>query len=203
MQTAGGAGALKGGQARGRGGGSSGTGGRGGSDSRRADGRGKHGGSKGKAVPPKLKVSTTKREEAEVKQLEARIAAELPPPGSTETDFKRFEELPLSKYTLTGLQRAKYVALTQVQRIAIPHALAGYVPRRSLLEHRVGWCTCGEPASRAIPRGFGALLVLLFLLFWLSLSLPFSSATCQTLRVQARRARRRKDGQWQDARYVV
>lgn len=74
-----------------------------------------------------MKVSTTKREEAEVKQLEARIAAEMPPPGSSEVEFKKFEELPLSKYTMTGLARSKYVALTQVQRIAIPHALAGCV----------------------------------------------------------------------------
>ena len=74
---------------------------------------------------PKAKLSTTRREEAEIKQLEARIAAEMPPPGSNETSAADFSQLPLSRYTLTGLQRAKFRSMTQIQRIAIPHALAG------------------------------------------------------------------------------
>jgi hypothetical protein len=96
-------------------------------------GRGGGSGGKGRHPPAKeLKpqVSTTKREEAEVKQLEARIAAEMPAPGGLEVEAKHFADLPLSKYTQTGLQQSKYTAMTQVQRIAVPHALAGYVAQR-------------------------------------------------------------------------
>ena len=71
------------------------------------------------------KLSTTRREESEIKQLEVRIAAEMPPPGSTDSTAADFSQLPLSRYTLTGLQRAKFRSMTQIQRIAIPHALAG------------------------------------------------------------------------------
>lgn len=73
------------------------------------------------------KVSTSKREEAEIKALEARYATELPESGTAEATASEFSELPLSRYTLSGLSRAKFKIMTQVQRIAIPHALAGYV----------------------------------------------------------------------------
>ena len=75
----------------------------------------------------KAKVTTTKREEAESKQLLARIASESPAEGSMDAAVADFSELPLSRYTQTGLQRAKFRTMTQIQRIAIPHALAGYV----------------------------------------------------------------------------
>lgn len=76
-------------------------------------------------LEPRAKVSTTRREESDIKQLDVRIAAEMPPPGSTETSASDFAQLPLSRYTLTGLQRAKFRSMTQIQRITIPHALAG------------------------------------------------------------------------------
>lgn len=98
---------------------SGGGGGRGGSASK---GRGKK-----PAEDPKPKVSTTKREEAECKQLEERIAAEMPEEGSMDAVAADFMELPLCRYTLTGLERGKFKTMTQIQRIAIPHALAGCV----------------------------------------------------------------------------
>lgn len=65
------------------------------------------------------------REKAEIDALNAKIAAESPPPGSTDVAATEFAQLPLSRYTQTGLQRGKFKILTQIQRIAVPHALAG------------------------------------------------------------------------------
>jgi ATP-dependent RNA helicase DDX10/DBP4 len=47
-----------------------------------------------------------------------------------ETDDKslikiRFSDLPCSRTTITGLFKSKFVRMTEVQRAAIPHALAG------------------------------------------------------------------------------
>lgn len=39
--------------------------------------------------------------------------------------MRRFDELPLSRYTLDALRQAKFVALTAIQRAALPHVLAG------------------------------------------------------------------------------
>jgi hypothetical protein len=103
-------------------------GGGGGGGQRGRGGRGGRGGGAGGRRDdrePRAKLSTTKREEAEIKQLEARIAAEAPPPGSSESSASDFAQLPLSRYTQTGLQRGKFRSMTQIQRIAIPHALAG------------------------------------------------------------------------------
>jgi superfamily II DNA/RNA helicase len=80
---------------------------------------------KAEAPVPRAKISTTKREESEIKALVARIEEEAPAPGSLETDAAEFADLPLSQYTMTGLNRGKFKTLTQIQRIAIPHALAG------------------------------------------------------------------------------
>ena len=38
---------------------------------------------------------------------------------------RKFEDLPISEYSKQGLREAKYVALTAVQRAALPHALCG------------------------------------------------------------------------------
>lgn len=92
---------------------------------------------------------------AEVEGIKARIAKEVPPSGvlyykyrapeapekavkaSTianrkieETDDKqkvkiRFSDLPISKASVSGLFKAKFVKLTDVQRAAVPHAVAG------------------------------------------------------------------------------
>jgi superfamily II DNA/RNA helicase len=70
------------------------------------------------------KVSTSKREEAEIKTLDAR-ATELPAAGDTDLLETEFKALPLSRYTLTGLDKSRFTIMTQIQRVAIPHALAG------------------------------------------------------------------------------
>ena len=38
---------------------------------------------------------------------------------------KKFEELPLSRYTKDALREAKFVSMTAIQRAALPHALCG------------------------------------------------------------------------------
>lgn len=70
-------------------------------------------------------MTTTKREEAEIRGLEKRIAEESPAAGSMDAVAAEFTELPLSRYTLAGLNKAKFRTMTQIQRVAIPHALAG------------------------------------------------------------------------------
>ena len=93
----------------------------------------------------------TKRSQAEADEiaaLEARIAAGAPDPGMVPgagaprdgadaaaagthangvsyADARRFDELPLSSAALDALREAKFVALTAIQRAALPHALAG------------------------------------------------------------------------------
>lgn len=84
----------------------------------------------------------------EIAALEARIAAGAPEPGTmpgagaardsadattagvhangvSYADARRFDDLPLSSATLDALREAKFVALTAIQRAALPHALAG------------------------------------------------------------------------------
>lgn len=88
----------------------------------------------------RIKVSTSKREDVEIKALNARIAAESPAVGDAEATATDFAQLPISRYTCTGLEKGKFRKMTQIQRIALPHALAGYVGmlhavRSRLLEH--------------------------------------------------------------------
>ncbi len=82
-----------------------------------------------------------KAEAAEIAELSERVLSEAPARGAnpllTESDEvaeagkvvygkqKRFSELPLSKRTLAGLREGKFERLTDIQRAAIPHALAG------------------------------------------------------------------------------
>ena len=79
---------------------------------------------RGDATAPN--VSTTKREEIELNELRVRVLAEAPPRGGgggpPPSDFS---QLPLSRYTLSGLAKSKYTTMTQIQRLSIPHALAG------------------------------------------------------------------------------
>jgi superfamily II DNA/RNA helicase len=86
---------------------------------------GKSGGHRKPDFEAKAKLTTTKREESEIKVLEKRIAEESPEPGSMEVSASEFTELPLSRYTLASLSKAKFRTMTQIQRVAIPHALAG------------------------------------------------------------------------------
>ncbi len=86
------------------------------------------------------------QEAQEIQQLQAAIEAGAPPPGinplslpasnavdggeiqAANTSYaaaRKFDELPLSRYTKEALKQAKYVELTAIQRAALPHALAG------------------------------------------------------------------------------
>jgi ATP-dependent RNA helicase DDX10/DBP4 len=65
------------------------------------------------------------REAREARELEARIAEEAPASGTAPQDKTLFSELPLSQYTLQALKEANFVTMTQIQRVAIAHALAG------------------------------------------------------------------------------
>lgn len=40
-------------------------------------------------------------------------------------DLKNFEDLPLSRYTIEGLKKARYIEMTAIQKAALPHALTG------------------------------------------------------------------------------
>ncbi|KAL1527129.1 hypothetical protein AB1Y20_015811 [Prymnesium parvum] len=81
-------------------------------------------------------------EEHEVEELRARVLREAPEPGANPlrdelaelrvpeerlryVSAKKFAELPLSRATLGGLARGKWARMTEIQRAAIPHALAG------------------------------------------------------------------------------
>ena len=89
------------------------------------------------------------QEDAEIRTLEKTIAEGAPAPGTNPlaaidpphvaggpaaaatgvptsyASARTFDDLPLSGYTLEGLQSSKYTTLTAIQRAALPHALAG------------------------------------------------------------------------------
>eukprot|EP00742_Colponemidia_sp_Colp-10_P006076 GILJ01006502.1.p1 GENE.GILJ01006502.1~~GILJ01006502.1.p1 ORF type:complete len:882 (+),score=196.31 GILJ01006502.1:48-2693(+) len=95
------------------------------------------------AAPPREDARKKKsQQDVEIKQLEQRILAEAPAPGTLPAGpktkeengsngaasgpaltHKLFTELPLSKATLKGLGKCKFTKLTEIQRAAIPHAL--------------------------------------------------------------------------------
>eukprot|EP00762_Andalucia_godoyi_P003817 ANDGO_08635.mRNA.1 hypothetical protein len=64
---------------------------------------------------------------SEIERLRGRIESESPQEGSVvaASSLKKFTELPLSERTMQGLEEAGYKTLTDVQRMAIPHALCG------------------------------------------------------------------------------
>ena len=68
-------------------------------------------------------------EEAELSQLQRRVEELLPAPGSLTkpgcTLPGTFADLPLSAYTLHGLERGNFSSLTKIQQLSILHALAG------------------------------------------------------------------------------
>ena len=78
-----------------------------------------------------------KNDNTEIEALEWRIVAEAPPrtvlvqgteQSETESHYghaKLFSELPLSSRTLQGLSENKFVKMTEIQRAALPQALAG------------------------------------------------------------------------------
>ena len=89
---------------------------------------------------PPTNVSN-KREKAELAELAERVLSEAPAKGTNpllaEGDEveeagkvvydkrKKFSELPISRRTLDGLAGGKFQRMTDIQRAAIPHALAG------------------------------------------------------------------------------
>ncbi|CAG9467327.1 unnamed protein product [Pedinophyceae sp. YPF-701] len=88
---------------------------------------------KGKKRVMKL---TLQQEKEEIAELDDRIEAGKPEPGSNPLALARpqppcyagvrtFEDLPLSRFTRAGLKESKYTNLTAIQRAALPHALCG------------------------------------------------------------------------------
>lgn len=74
---------------------------RGGASSSRGKGRkGKHGVGRD---PNRTKISTMKREEADIKHLERRIKESTPERGTTLTHIAKFTELPVCRYTQSGM----------------------------------------------------------------------------------------------------
>ena len=92
-------------------------------------------------MPREKPPVSNKREKAELAELAERVLSEAPAKGANpllaEGDEveeagkvvygkrKRFSELPISKRTLDGLAGGKFERMTDIQRAAIPHALAG------------------------------------------------------------------------------
>jgi len=91
----------------------------------------------------KLRKQKKQIEEQEIQEIEKRIAEEAPPPGTNplaedlssrnkETEYKiyypaakTFKELPISRKTLLSLEANGWIAMTDIQRAAIPHILCG------------------------------------------------------------------------------
>lgn len=71
------------------------------------------------------KVKQFQSEDAEIKQLKERIIEETPAPCVLYGNATKFDQLPISHITLNGLKTAKFETMTDIQRAAIPHALAG------------------------------------------------------------------------------
>lgn len=91
---------------------------------------GRGGKSSYRPVPPKKEIE-------EIEALADRILIEKPKSGQFLSDHSKkfFSDLPISSKTLCGLKDAGFVTMTQIQRAAIPHALAG---RDMLAEARTG-----------------------------------------------------------------
>lgn len=133
--------------------------------------KGKKPSSKGKRRPGR---NLRAQEEEEIQELEKRIKAEAPPVGrggvfGADDDKKKegeeedgptltsklFEDLPISSRTKEGLKAGNFVNMTEIQRGAIPRALAG---RDILGEARTG---SGKTLAFLVP-----LVELLFRMRW-------------------------------------
>lgn len=82
-----------------------------------------------KAMNPNV-AKKSERERQEIEQLESRVQSEAPAQGSLLpptgiAQAKRFADLPISQYTLQGLERGGFKKLTLIQRFAVMHGLAG------------------------------------------------------------------------------
>ena len=84
---------------------------------------------KGRMTPTQLKYRRALEldaERREIQQLNKRIEEMTPPRGSvSKSAIRQFDELPISARTLEALTAAKFTAMTDIQRISLPHALAG------------------------------------------------------------------------------
>ena len=95
-------------------------------------GRGRHrrdGGGRGKRRSKEeeehRQMKMLERESKEISSLNQRVVEEAPDVGDTEREKRKFTELALSQYTQQALRAGKFKRMTQIQRCAIPHALAG------------------------------------------------------------------------------
>lgn len=83
------------------------------------------------AVMAKMRGSRRKRdrEVKEIERLECLIEYGKPESGSDPLCFdvgcKKFSELPLSEKTKRGLAESKFIKMTRIQRVSLPHALCG------------------------------------------------------------------------------
>eukprot|EP00516_Mucochytrium_quahogii_P000128 CAMPEP_0203758658 /NCGR_PEP_ID=MMETSP0098-20131031/11504_1 /ASSEMBLY_ACC=CAM_ASM_000208 /TAXON_ID=96639 /ORGANISM=" , Strain NY0313808BC1" /LENGTH=837 /DNA_ID=CAMNT_0050651199 /DNA_START=206 /DNA_END=2719 /DNA_ORIENTATION=+ len=77
----------------------------------------------------KKKVTNSVRIRKEADELEEKVAAQAPQPGSLLRKdgkvVKLFDDMPLSQFTLSGLERGNFVRMTKIQEYVIPHALVG------------------------------------------------------------------------------
>ena len=64
------------------------------------------------------------RESKEIGVLKRRVKEEAPEIGDTEQERTKFSEVALSQYTQQALKSGKFIQMTQIQKAAIPHALA-------------------------------------------------------------------------------
>ena len=93
-----------------------------------------------KAKSREARSETKDRELTEIDSLVARVLDEAPELGANPLDTdkeeinvekttfgraRKFSELPISQRTLAGLAKGKWQRMTDIQRAAIPHALAG------------------------------------------------------------------------------
>ncbi|KAI7830119.1 P-loop containing nucleoside triphosphate hydrolase protein [Kickxella alabastrina] len=75
------------------------------------------------ATTAQQRMSRRDQDAKELESLGQRVL-EMVKPGNTVPEHKLFSEMPISWQTLRGLERANYVEMTEIQRKALPYALA-------------------------------------------------------------------------------
>ena len=84
---------------------------------------------KSKGARKQKRGGTLKRSKAsdpeEIAELLRRVKEDAPERGSQEAPRARFDELAISRYMKAGLKDNKFTKMTKIQRISLPHALAG------------------------------------------------------------------------------
>ncbi|GBG28054.1 ATP-dependent RNA helicase dbp4 [Hondaea fermentalgiana] len=96
--------------------------------SARSAATGAEGDERGRDARPEV-ATKAERRSREIEELETRAGEEAPPAGSLFRKDgkvpKMFDDVALSGMTLSGLERGKFVTMTKIQQLAIPHALVG------------------------------------------------------------------------------